>query len=393
MHILNPPKLSGMPANVAGILPLSALIDFTDAEQTLHWYQLSGRGMMWNWVITPACARLLLSHDGTRACCLDQGGNVTPLICLDGLWGDVYPCSSPSTVRACMGVAALKKIDLPPREGGGDRPQRLRIILVSRAESEKKKGLFRDKSGWYWATVSVFGWVAFLAALVTTVLAGLYIAASYLIVLLLTGVVMRFPYGHRARQITTSKPPHFRRLVIATDNFNGDEWTAFIGLNNLVNPLLNRPLQPIKPPTHPRLLQWLLFILVALQWGLTVTACGYQDWNAFVVFAWIALCGLTSSFLYGEHASTKSWLESNGLRLERTEEVELSCRRSMLSLLVALNPDKLIDTSTKWINPILAPSEERTAWEAALRDCLNKDQWEEKIPACSVSGLLFHPRC
>ena len=349
---------------------------------------------MWNWVITPACARLLLSHDGIRACCLDQGSAVTPLICLDGRWGDEYPCPSPSTVRACMGVAALKKIDLPPCEGDGDRPQRLRIILVSSAESEKKKGLFRDKSGWYWAIVSVSGWVAFLAALVTTVLARLYIATLYLIVLLLTGVVMRFPYGHRGRQIAKLKSRPGRRLVVATDNFNGGEWTAFIGLNNLVNALLNRPLQPIKPPTHPRLLQCLLFILVAFQWGLTITACGYQDWNAFVVFAWIALCALTSSFLYGEQASTKSWLESNGLRLERTEEeVELSCRRSMLSLLVALNPDKSIDTSTKWIDPILAPSEDRTAWEAALRDCLNKDQWEENIQACSVSGLLFHPRC
>ena len=424
-----------MPANIAGILPLFALIDLTNAEQTLHWYQLSGRSMMWNWVITPACARLLLSHDRTRACCLDQYGAVTPLNCIDGRWGDAYPCSSPRTIRACMGVAALKEIDdLPRPDGGGDRPQRLRIILVSSVESIKKKGLLGARmttSWWYWAIVSLSGWVVFLAVLVTTVLAELYIAASYLVVLLLTGVVIRESYGHRARKITEQEQNPYRRLVVAADNFNGGEWTAFIGPSWLVSPLLNRPLNQKDQPTYPRLLQCLLCILVAFQWGLTITACGCQDWNAFVVFAWIVLCALTSSFLYGEHASAKSWLKSNKLRLER-KEVELSCRRSMLSLLVALNattsskspssttppsttppsttmsstttlstappgttalsptpPGTGKTTSTRWIDPILAPSGDRTAWEVALQGCLEKEQWKERIQECLVSGLLF----
>ena len=390
-----PPELRGMPANVAGILPLSALIDFTDAEQTLHSYQLSGRGMLWNWVITPACARLLLSHDGIRACCLDQSGAVPTLNCLDGRWGDSYPCSSPSTIRACVGVAVLRKLDLPLFNGGGDRPQRLRILLVSPAERKENSGLFGDritKCGWYWAMVSLSGLVLFLAVLVATVLTKLYIATSYLTVLPLTGLVIRGSYGHRARRIAKLEPSPYRRLVVATDNFNGDEWTAFIGPNWLVNPLLNKSLNQINPPTHLRLLQWLLRILVAFQWGLTVIACGYQDWNAFVVFGWIALCALTSSFVYGEHASAKSWLQSNGLRLER-KDVVLSCRRSMLSLLMALNPDRTAKTSTRWINPILAQSDDRDAWELALQGCFKKEQWTEKIQECLVSGLLFHPRC
>ena len=356
MPIFNPPELSGLVANIAGILPLSALVDFTDAEQTLHSYQLSGRGMEWNWVITPACARVLLSHDGVRACYLDKCGTVT-LHCMDGRWGDIYPCSSPSTIRSCMGAVAFEKIVLPPPPGeGGDRPQCLRIILVSRAESPKKKGLFGGRitrPAWYWAIISLSGWVAFLAALVITVLAKLYIATSYLVVLLLTGVVIRFSYGHSARRIAELPHTSYKRLVVATDNFNGGEWTVFIGSSCLVNPLLNRPLNQINPPKHPRLLQWLLHILVASQWGVTIIACGYQDWNAFVVFAWTALFALTSTFVYGEKACAKSWLQSNGLRLEQ-KEVVLSRRRSMLSLLVALNPDRT-PGSTQWINVIPSP--------------------------------------
>ena len=193
-------------------------------------------------------------------------------------------------------------------------------------------------------------------------------------------------------------PPSFQRLVVVAGNFNEDEWTAFIGPNLLLNPLLNKPLQQITSLTYGllRQLQWLLFILVGLQWSLTIIASGCQDWNAFVVFAWIALCALTSSFLYNEHSSTKSWLRSNGLRLNRVD-VELSIQMSMLSLLVALNPDTSVNTSSgqKWIDPILAPSDEdRIKWEKALLECLQKDGWDEKIQACyDDSGLLFHPCC
>ena len=423
------PQLGGMPANVTGILPLAALIDFTNPEQILHFYQLSGRGIAWNWVITPACARLILSLDGTGACCLDEGSAVPPLLCLDGRWGDLYHCSNPSTIRACMEVAALGKIKIDPLSREQSRvqpqrvqsqllqtqrvqpqplrPQRLRIILVSRAESKGAKRLFRD-SIWYKAITLVAASV-FVIALMITSSYELYIATLYLIVVLLTGVFIHVSYGFNARLITEEMTPPFPRLVVVADNFNEDKWTAFIGPNLLLNPLLNKPLKqnnslrnkPLKeknPLIHLRLrqLQWIFFILVALQWGLTIIASGYQDWNAFVVFAWIALCALTSSFLYNEHSSAKSWLGSNGLRLNRVD-VELSFQMPMLSLLVALNPDTSIHTSSgqKWIDPILAPSDEnRIKWEKALLECLQKDEWDAKIRACyDDSGLLFHLCC
>ena len=399
------PELGGMPANVAGILPLAALIDFTDPQQLLHFYQLSGRGMMWNWVITPACARLILSLDGTGPCCLDEGSAVPPLFCLDGCWGDLYHCSSPSTIRACMGVAAPAKIkiDPPPREWGRVRPQRLRIILVLRAES---KSLLRAKI-WY-TVITYIALCVLLIVMVITMVNGLYIALLYLGVVVLTGSVIHISHGFDARLITEEMTPLFSRLVVVADNFNEDKWTTFIGPNLLLTPLLNKPLKPnkvslIKPLTkynpfkHLRTPQfhWPLFILVAVQWVLTIIASGCQDWDALVIFAWIALCALTSSFLYSKHSSAKSWLESNGLQLKKVD-VELSFRMSMLSLLVALNPDTVrSEQGRKWIDPILAPTDkDRIEWEKALLECLQKDEWDEKIRACyDDSGLLFHPCC
>jgi hypothetical protein len=53
--VLNLPSLrNGTPqANIAGILPLTSLIEFIDIEAKLHCYQLSGRGIAWNWPSTP----------------------------------------------------------------------------------------------------------------------------------------------------------------------------------------------------------------------------------------------------------------------------------------------------------------------------------------------------
>ena len=68
-----PPSLAVWLQQLAGILPLTALIDFTDLSVKLHAFELSGAVPFWNWAITPAGARLLLSsQDTTYTCCLDQ---------------------------------------------------------------------------------------------------------------------------------------------------------------------------------------------------------------------------------------------------------------------------------------------------------------------------------
>ena len=156
-----------------------------------------------------------------------------------------------------------------------------------------------------------------------------------------------------------------------------------IDLNVVLNPLLNKPLKQGNPPTPFRLwqLQWVLFALVALQWGLTIMASEYQDWNTLMVLAWIAVCALTSLCLYSKHSSAKSWLGSNELQLKRMD-VELSFQKSMLSLVAVLNPDTSIHTQSgkKCIDPILAPKDkDRIEWETALLECLHNDGWDERI--------------
>lgn len=393
MAPFQPPELSGWLSNTAGILPLSALIDFTDVVKKLHSYELSGRGLLWNWPVTPVGARLLLSDvDRSNACSLDHVGETPPLHCIDGRWGDQYPAHSAFTIRTC--VSQTKKSFecgiIDPSVAA--RPQKLQVIYVLQDEvvneetaelgaeegkrgggiSEKDLGNTRsltmkilqgiDKHGRKWFAISLIGWFFWCLVLAISLLAGLYIAASYLVVLVFTGFVIRYSHGHTARKLLDRKPSKFLRMVVLCDSMNGNDWVVFIGGHRVVDSLLNKPYYKPEPIPIPRIIRNLTRLFVIGQWGLTTVACGFQDWNAIVISAWIALCAFTSSRIYTEQNSVHGWLKANRVVLNKAE-VTFGTRRAMLSALVALNPDR---KSTKWIDPILAPSGDRKSWEEAL---------------------------
>lgn len=373
MPIYQQPPLNGWVSNLAGILPLSALIEFTEPLGALHLYELSGRGLLWSWVITPAGARLLTSaKDQASSCCLDRPGAVPKLYCMDGRWGDAYPCSNPFTIRTCVEVAGLStKLGLANPEIQGLRRQRLRIVRVSLNEMKPTRRTFIsslllgcvDKNDWAWTVVSIVGWLLFLWTLSDCILSGLYLATAYLAALVVTGIVIQQSHGSRPRRLLDPKPSSYSRLVVVCDSLNGNEWTAFIGPNTTIDSLLNKPLYQVEPSAHPRIHRLLLRVLVAIQWALAALACAFKDWNAIVVFLWITLCTFISSYLYSERNAIASWLRANRVQLEKVE-INFTSRRAMLTTLVALNPDR---ESTKWIDPILAPSQDRTDWEAALQ--------------------------
>lgn len=368
-----PPMLNDWLSNLAGILPLSALIEFTDFPKTLHSYELSGRGLLWNWLVTPAGSRLLLSNsDKTTACCLDQPGRTPPLHCIDGRWGDCYPCSSPFTIRTCISQAQTRNsFDCTDTNLAGHRRQRLEIVRVSRVEPEPTgekagagywTGSSTNKNGWKWLLITAVGWLLWITVLATSVLSGQYLASAYLVTLLFTGLTIRYSHGHKTRKLLYPQESGFSRMVVLCDSVNGNEWVAFIGGHRAVDSLLNKPLYQVEPRKYPMALNILLRLLVFTQWGLTAVACAFHDWNGLIISAWIAVCAFTSAYVYSEYSSVDDWLRMNHLRLEKVE-LNFSTRRAMLSTLVTLNPDR---ENTKWIDPILNTSDDRQKWEEAL---------------------------
>jgi hypothetical protein len=164
-------------------------------------------------------------------------------------------------------------------------------------------------------------------------------------------------------------------MAIVVDHFNEENWTILVGNNHLVDSLLNKtlvrvhnhryntrnPLYWTSSSWKRNIPQYLLSILILAQWGLLLAASALQDWNAVFISLFVVICASTSAFIFGTPDSIRGWLHSNGVGMEKMR-VMFSSRRSMLSAMVMINGK----SSTSWIDPILAPSQNRADWETAL---------------------------
>ncbi|PMD60359.1 uncharacterized protein K444DRAFT_663185 [Hyaloscypha bicolor E] len=366
------PALSIWLQQLAGILPLTALIEFIDIPTKLHVFELSGSVSLWNWPITPAGARLLLLDEHTSyTCCLDEAGYSQTLHCIDGRHGDCYPSSSPATVR--LGLSTHRVDTKVPNSSVNmkdveARRQRLEVFNITRLESVAGQSAFPWISKTHslrYKSISLGGWLCWLGVTTICLLAKLYIGAAYLILMPMTGLLVYLIRGGKSRPLLNERVSGFKRLVVATKNLNGSEWWAFYGCSNLLNSLLNKPLYRTCTTPAPKLLKVLLQLLIAGQWVLAIGSCAMQNWNAFVITFWIVFCAWASTYGYRPEDSVQDWLHLNCNIGVKRIQTEFSSRRSMLSTIVYLNPDTKEDC-TNWINPILTDSKDRLAWQSTL---------------------------
>lgn len=98
---------------------------------------------------------------------------------------------------------------------------------------------------------------------------------------------------------------------------------------------------------------------------LEVGSSALQDWQALLISFWILFCACVSTYVYSPEESVQDWLWIHCNVIIQRIQAEFSSRRSMLSVLVYLNPDSK-DGRTDWINPILASIADRKDWETVL---------------------------
>src|SRR3569833_2056157 len=387
------PLLPEWAQQLAGILPLTALIEFIDVPTKLHVFELAGCVPLWNWPVTPAGARLLLATlDPRHACCLDCEERCTALHCVDGRYGDCYPSSTPTTTRlavASQDTGAVRVVNTSPNmRKSSIRRQTLNLVLLARAggvpsPSVPFGSLRRSKSwtrfrsrGLAYCALACGGWLALAGTLALSLASGLYVAAAYLLLLPLTGLAVRATHGGGRRRLVddgASGRTEYQRMVLCTSSWNGTHWWAFVGPSPIVNSLLNKPLfrTGAAPARTQRLWSGVLQVLIAGQWAVALLSCAQQDWNAIVVSTWLAFCAVASSFLIKPDDCVRDWLRKDCRVKTTCISTELSSRRSLLGALAYLNPDKL-ERRTSWINPILAHGEERREWESALLEYIEK---------------------
>ena len=369
-QLLPLPALLNWKQQLAGILPLSGLVEFIDVGMKIHLYELTGRVPLWNWPITPAGARLLLSPEDTHyACCLDRPARSLVLHCLDGRYGDLYNCRAPTTVRLSV-LANSTAVLIPNKSSNMARKkeghQKLTVVRITqRAATPSNASRRLSPRHWRYWVISAIGWLCWIALVVIAAMDGLYHGLTYLLLMPMTGLVVRVTHGYMPRQLVKPDDSSLDRLVIASDSLNASEWWAFYGQSSLINSIVNKPICRTTNSVESKALGWILRLLIAGQWYLVVGSCALQDWNAFFVSFWIVLCAFESVFGYPKEDNVKDWLRQDCNVTCKHFQTVFSSRRALLSALIYLNPDSK-DECTKWIDPILVDAKDRRDWEAAM---------------------------
>jgi hypothetical protein len=364
---------------LAGILPLSAVIDFLDVPRTLHTFQLTGNQPLWCWSITPSASRLLLSNRKAQNNCYldDFGASLSPL-CLDGRYGDLYHMASPETLRLYLETLKSKKIrnnhknmSEPDR-----RIQNLEVIHMHRTEQSSRSGF-----SLYFLVAHVMGWVFFLGLFALSVALHCYITLGFLATIILSGAVVYFIHGSERRNFQPRGGSEYNRVIITAMHMNETNWQVFYGESSVLNSVLNNPFLSTKGPTGtPGVLRFVLRLCIISQWGFAIGAATLKGWDSYFITFWIMFCIFWHTYPFAPEKIVKNWMEGYaGVRMDRYE-VQLASRRAMLNTIIALNPDTFkfdeamekdttvfCDGAFRWIDPILKESEDRAQWEESTR--------------------------
>lgn len=390
-------------AELAGILPLSALIDFIDIPLKLHVFQLTGAVPLWSWPVTPQGSRLLLSDQyKEKECYLDRYGSSMAFMALDGRYGDNYAISCPETVRLCLSTQTPYNVhnDHENMSGTDLRIQNLEFVHVRRLEDKEHKApsgswlshIFLNHgtatSVWY-SAISAIGWTVMLGMIAMGGILRAYLSLAFLAAVLGTGLVTMVLYGCQPRRLLVQDRSPYNRLVLVTEHMNSRKWTVFYGESTIVNSLLNRPLEPDGPELSSPVAACLLLalrILIIGQWALVIGSAALKSWDAYFITFWIIFCIFSHAYLIPPRTVVNGWMRSNACIQINRFSTRLSSRRALLNTLIALNPDtfpwlteeKCEDRSKfdrgamRWVDPILAPGTSRSEWEEATREALNE---------------------
>jgi hypothetical protein len=305
------------------------------------------------------------------------------------------------------------------------REQTLEVVHVERQPTQK-----RGRRPLRLLLASLLGWILLAGLFVLTIIMQCYWALAFLLLMPLTGASITRIHVKGPRYLNIEKSSPFNRLVVVTQHVNETNWRVFYGESTVVNALLNTPLL-IDPPgpknekgqasqsshaepinvqgklSRPKngresflakrgrvatgielhVVRLTLRFFVLGQWVVAIAAAALQGWDAYIIAFWIALSILSRTFVFSEERTVLEWVQQHAnVNLSRYR-ITLSSRRTLLSTIIALNPDTFPlveksevtdynswwDGALKWIEPILKDSNDRQDWLKALRLALKEN--------------------
>nr|OQO23501.1 hypothetical protein B0A51_12417 [Rachicladosporium sp. CCFEE 5018] len=416
-------------SQLAGVLPLSALIDFINVPRVLHVYQLTGRMPLWCWTVTPSGSRLLFAGRNDReVCCLDRVKNGQGSICLDGRYGDMYILTSSTTMEMCLGGTQCKAVanTHPNVEAEAyKRPQSLEIVAVKRRTMEApllpshrrtkaeqiaihgdtrspmsdhvrrlkriaaKAPIFsklpHSPHSRKHLVATVFGCLIWSLLTALTIILGCWISTAFLLVVLLTGCAVFSIFGRKPRTFGERGVSTYNRLVLTAPHLNDTRWRVFFGESTVLNSMLNWPLLPRRPCQPHWTLTLALRLLILGHCPLGIGSAAEQGLDAYLITFWIVFCILMQNLVFSSNSCVRDWLETSAeVNLERSG-ITVSSRRALINTIMALNPDtlsehtqldhygveKFDETGMLWLDAILKRNPERARWQEASRQAMS----------------------
>jgi hypothetical protein len=414
-------------AELFAVLPLAVFLDFIDTGRKLHIFQLVGAVPVWSWPVPPAASRILLAErtdedfegddDGDERlpppCHLDAYGESPQWMAIDGKNGDHYVVANPETVRRCIAASPSHRIpnhhvNMRNKDA---RVHQLEIVRVTKTSSSARSAnngslpsidrsldTWRRHSTIRFVVVSGLGRVLMALFITAAIVLEFFWGAAFLTTVCLTGLVVHLLHGRQHRRLVHDSPSGMDRMIIVSEHASTTSWKAFYGDSATLKSLLSLPLKPEPSHSSPgfrRVLRGVLQLLILTQWATAVGAATRRDWDSLFIFLWIVFSTVTSALILSPAAGARAWMRSHaGIVIERYQ-MRLSSRRSLLSSLLALNPDtaplstdfdRHSDTQSEmqgqqgmdapsqmgWLDPLLRDSPARKRWEEASRRALSE---------------------
>lgn len=406
---------------LAGLLPMSALLEFVDTAKKLHIFQLVGEVPLWSWPITPAGSRVLLStNDGADSCHLDAFGNSISWMATDGRYGDHYNVPNSETLRIWLSTEKPHVLH-NCHENMKITEQRVHDLEVIRVTKASLSGL--DLSSFSslvrylpgelssvktlrFLMVSLVGWIVLFVCIILAVLLKCFTGVVFLILVPITGLFVFLLHGNRPRTPIRQGFGMSDRIIVVYDHPNSTNWKIFCGKGGVINSILNLPLKARRErlaPTLERPVRIALRVLIIGQWAIMLASASLKNWNSIIICFWITLCIATHAYLLPPTVGVQCWAKSYaGISFERYQ-IKLSSRRAVLNTIMALNLDtvpwskknlapapvqKWLDGAMTWIDPVLKQCPDRTRWEKASREALTQSAKHFSIEQLASADLI-----
>lgn len=425
---------------ILGVLPVLAFLDAVNPHHRLHICELVGTVPIWSWTVTPAAYTTLFSGDdteegngeeeddddengGVRPCHMDEIGETHHWMATDGRHGHQYAVSNAETLRRCLSASPRRPISnlngkLKDRDA---RVHRLEIIRVSPRRDKPRRSLSSSASevsslkdlvsesskvrvdlASRLVTIVTSGWIIMAGCLGAALKTECFLGAAYLCIVGLTGLCVHLLYGSQPRTLMYKEPSGVNRMVVVARHSNATSWKVFYGDSNILKSLLEQPLtsehQSLSKSTRGTLRNILRGLILA-QWAVALSAAARKDANGIVVYFWVLVSAVAFRHLATPTMGVQLWMKSHaGVVIERYQ-LKLSSRLSLLSTLVALNPDTPpfspeSDAETAsgdvdpmgWLDTVWRESALRRRWEETLRRALTATFQATPVGNVAVSG-------